>query len=134
MQLYHLSDSPLAQSYLLPQVSFQQYFLLSKFCLQVKFLGDPTHGISFFCSFFFFLSFFWATPTAYGSSWARGQIVNQSYSCQATPQPQPQQLTLPASCICDLHHSSQQSQILNPLNHARDRTCVLMDTNQVHYH
>ena len=31
------------------------------------------------------------------------------------------------SHICDLHHSLWQGQILNPLNEARDRTCVLMD-------
>ena len=31
------------------------------------------------------------------------------------------------SCIFDLHHSSQQHQILHPLNEARDRTQVLMD-------
>ena len=35
------------------------------------------------------------------------------------------------SLIWDLHHSSQQCQILNPLSEARDRTCVLMDTSQV---
>ena len=34
--------------------------------------------------------------------------------------------------ICDLHHSSQQCQILNPLSKARDQTCVLMDTSGVH--
>ena len=34
------------------------------------------------------------------------------------------------SCICDLHHSSQE---LNPLNEARDQTPVLTDTSQVHY-
>ena len=38
------------------------------------------------------------------------------------------------SHVCDLHHSSQQGQILNPLIKARDRTHVLMDTNQVCYH
>ena len=37
------------------------------------------------------------------------------------------------SCICDLHHSSQQHHTLNPLNEARDRTRVLMDTSQIHY-
>ena len=52
--------------------------------------------------------------------------VELEYSCQ--PQPQPQQLE-----ICDLHHSSQQRWILNPLSGARDRTCILMDTSQVHY-
>ena len=33
------------------------------------------------------------------------------------------------SPICDLHHSSRQRQILNPLSEARDRTCVLMDAS-----
>ena len=38
------------------------------------------------------------------------------------------------SHICDLHHSSQQGQILNPLSGARDQTCLLMDTGWVHNH
>ena len=38
------------------------------------------------------------------------------------------------SCVFDLHHSSQQSQILNPLSGARDWTCILMDITQVCYH
>ena len=37
------------------------------------------------------------------------------------------------SLVCDLHYSSWQHQILNPVSEARDRTCILMDTNQVHY-
>ena len=32
------------------------------------------------------------------------------------------------SCICDLHHSLWQLQILNPVSEARDGTCILMDT------
>ena len=35
------------------------------------------------------------------------------------------------SRICDLHHSSQQCWILNPLSKARDQTCILMDTSQI---
>ena len=35
------------------------------------------------------------------------------------------------SCICHLHHSSWQRQILNALSKARDRTGILMDTSQV---
>ena len=35
------------------------------------------------------------------------------------------------SHICDLHHSSRQRQIVNPLSEARDRTCVLMDASRV---
>ena len=30
------------------------------------------------------------------------------------------------SCVCDLHHSSRQHQIVSPLSEARDRTCNLM--------
>jgi len=37
----------------------------------------------------------------------------------ATPDP---------SHICDLHCSLYQSQILNPLSEARNRTCLLTDT------
>ena len=33
------------------------------------------------------------------------------------------------SCICDVHHSSQQHWILNPLSVARDRTSIFMDTS-----
>uniref|UniRef100_A0A8D1RDC6 phenylalanine--tRNA ligase n=1 Tax=Sus scrofa TaxID=9823 RepID=A0A8D1RDC6_PIG len=38
------------------------------------------------------------------------------------------------SCVCDLHHSSRQRRILNPLSEARDRTRVLMGARWVHYH
>ena len=37
----------------------------------------------------------------------------------ATPDP---------SHVYNLHHSSQQRQILNPPSEARDQTCVLVDT------
>ena len=36
-------------------------------------------------------------------------------------------------CICNLHHSSWQHRILNPLNEARNQTCVLIDASQVCY-
>ena len=36
------------------------------------------------------------------------------------------------SCICDIHHSSWQHQILNPLSDARDQICILMNTSWVH--
>ena len=35
------------------------------------------------------------------------------------------------SHVCDLHHSSQQCQIFNPLSEARDQTCIFMDTSWV---
>ena len=37
------------------------------------------------------------------------------------------------SHVCDLHHCSQQSQILNPLSEARDRTCNLMVPSWIHF-
>ena len=36
------------------------------------------------------------------------------------------------SHVSDLHHSSWQCPILNPLNEARDWTCILMNTSWVH--
>ena len=36
--------------------------------------------------------------------------------------------------ICNLHHSSWQRWILNPLKGARDQTCVLMGTSWFRYH
>ena len=39
------------------------------------------------------------------------------------------------SCVCNLHHSAWQCQILNPLSEARDQTwIILMDTRWVHCH
>ena len=38
------------------------------------------------------------------------------------------------SHIYDLHCSSWQRGILNPLIRARDQTCILMDTSWVHFH
>ena len=35
------------------------------------------------------------------------------------------------SCICDLRHSSQKRQILNPLSKLRHGICILMDPSQM---
>ena len=37
------------------------------------------------------------------------------------------------SFVCDIHHSSQQSWILNSLSEARDQTCILKDTSWIHF-
>ena len=37
------------------------------------------------------------------------------------------------SHVCDLHHSSWQHRILNPLREARDRTCSLMVPSQIRF-
>ena len=74
------------------------------------------------------ISLFRAAPGAYGSFQAKGS--NQSYSCWPIPQPQ----KMPnLSCVCNLHHSSQQCRILNSLSKARDLTHIFMDTSWIHY-
>ena len=65
-------------------------------------------------AFFPFLSFclFRAALGAYGGSQARGQIRAAAVTTiTGTPDP---------SCIFELHHSSWQHWILNPLSEARD--------------
>ena len=42
----------------------------------------------------------------------------------ATPDP---------SCVCDLHHSLWQCQILNPLSKARDQICNLMVPSRIRF-
>ena len=38
------------------------------------------------------------------------------------------------SCICDLHHSSWQHGIPNPMSKARDQTCNLMAPSRIGFH
>ena len=38
------------------------------------------------------------------------------------------------SRVCDLHHSSWQCQILNPLIEARDGTHILKDASWIYFH
>ena len=68
-----------------------------------------------------------AVPEAYGCFQARGQIGTATaglYHSHSNAGP---------SCICNLHHSSRQRRILNPLSEAKDRTCVLRDTSRSHF-
>ena len=81
------------------------------------------------CSFLFLFCLYfaisWATPAAYGGSQARGRIgavatsLHQSHSNQDL------------SRVCNLHHSSRQRQIVNPLSKARDRTCNPMVPSRI---
>ena len=38
------------------------------------------------------------------------------------------------SHVCDLHPSSRQHWILNPLSKARDGSCILVDPSQIRFH
>ena len=78
----------------------------------------------FFCFFFFFAK---KGPNLYYMEVPRLGVESELQLLAYTTAAATQDL----SCICDLHHSSWQRQILNPQNKARDGTCVLMDTSQV---
>ena len=81
-------------------------------------------------TFFFFFLLFSTAPEAYGSSQARGRIRAVDFGLHHSRSKAMQD----PSWICDLHHRSEQSRILNPLIKARDQTCILMDTNQIRFH
>ena len=82
--------------------------------------------------FFFYLkkiffAFFRAACAACGGRLGAEWELQLLACVTATATPDPGRL------ICDLHHSSRRRQILNPLNEARDRTRILMDSRRVRY-
>ena len=93
-------------------------------------LTEPFWYFILFCFILFIyfglFAFSRAALSAYGGSQAGGLIgvvaVGLRHSPTATWDPSP---------ICNLHHSSRQCWILNPLGKARDWTCNLMVTSQV---
>jgi len=83
---------------------------------------------SFFPFFFFFFVFVGLHPwhTEVPRLEVESELQLPAYTT-ATAMPDP-------SRISNLHHSSWQGQILNPLSKASDGTCVLMDASQIHFH
>ena len=79
-----------------------------------RFSSSMQVALFFFCLFCLF-AFSVAAPMAYEGSQARGLI-----GAVATA-------TWDLSRVCDVHHSSRQCRILNPLSKARDRKFVLVD-------
>ena len=75
----------------------------------------PFYPHLYFCLF----ATSWAAPAAYGDSQARGLI---GAIATATRDP---------SRVCNLHHSSLQRRIVNPLSKGRDRTCNLMVPSRI---
>ena len=77
--------------------------------------------------FFFFFSFLGPHPWHMGVPrlGVKSELQLLVYTtATATPDP---------SLVCDLHHSSQHHQILDPLSKARDGTCILMDPSLVRF-
>ena len=65
----------------------------------------------------------WAVGAAYGTSRLGVKSELQLPACATTT------VTPDLSHICNLHYSSWQCQILNPLSRARDQTLILMGTS-----
>ena len=93
--------------------------------------GEPEEGVCFgglslrvFCPYFYFcfleLHLRHMEVSRLG---VKSHLQLPAYAT-ATAMPDP-------SLICDLHHSSHQHWILNPLSKARDRTHILVDTSWV---
>ena len=83
----------------------------------------------YFILFYLFIicCLFRATPAAHGGTQARGWIWDVAAGLHHS------HTVWDLSHICDLHHSSQQHQILSPLSKARDQTCILLDASQIHF-
>ena len=93
-------------------------------------LGQVTKPFIHFPHILFTYSFihlfiFTATPATYGGSQARGWIGTASADLHH------RHSNTDPSRVCDLHHSSWQHWILNPLSKASGRTHILMDPSQV---
>ena len=109
-----------------------QYIALPKRLLFRSFL-EGRAGLAFFppysfCLFVFvFFAISWATAAAYGGSQARGRIGSVVVDYTRTT------VKRDPSCICDLHHSSWQCQLPDPLSKARDGTRILMHTCRIRF-
>ena len=110
------------------QMSFANTFSQAVACLLsllMSFTERQCHSVLFYFYFFVFFAISLATSLAYGGSQARGPIgavatgLQQSHSNAGT-EPHLQ-----------LHHSSQQRWIINPLCKAGDRTHNLMVPHRI---
>ena len=99
-----LGDPWLTFSYTEPRTESQSIHYISITTVSLKL---------YLIFFFFFFGLFRAELVAYGSSQARDGI---------------------GAAATSLHHSSRQCWILNPLSEGKDRTRVLMDASQIHFH
>ena len=77
-----------------------------------------------------FVLFFRSTPQAYKGFFSRLGVESELQLLAYNTAIAMQDL----SHVCDLHHSSQQHCILNPLSKAKDQTHNLMVTSQIQIH
>ena len=92
-----------------------------------KFLYPSFFDFCFLVFLFLFFCLFRATPVAYGGSQARVYLELQ------LPVYTTATATWDLSRICNLHQSSRQHQILNPLSEARDQTRNHMVPSRIHF-
>ena len=79
------------------------------------------HFCNFYCIQFCLVFFGLFMDTLFNIWRFIGQGANQSYSHSNTR----------SELLCDLHHSSSQRSILNPLREARDQARILTDAGQI---
>ena len=85
--------------------------------------------MSFFC-FLFLIFFFFVFLGLY--PWQQMEVPRLGVKSQRQPLATATATAMwHLSRICDLHHSSRQGGILNPLREAKDRTHVLMGASWV---
>ena len=91
---------------------------------KVSCLHQPCHSICLT----FFLFFLGPCPQHMANPrlWVQLEIQLPAHGTATTIQD--------PSHICDLHHSTQQSQNPDPLSKVRDQTLLLMDASQIHFH
>ena len=78
--------------------------------------------------YFLFLCFFLLGPHLHMDVPELGVELDQQLPASTTATATPDW-----SHVCHLHHSSRQHRMLNPLSEARDGTCILVDTGQIHF-
>ena len=102
-------------------------FLESTITYSLAETGFSHFRVSFFLpSFFLSLFFLLFRASIWNSPGVESELQRPAYmTARATGDP---------SFICNLHQSSPQHQILNPLSEARGRIRILMDTSRICFH
>ena len=109
---------------------------ISEPCLSLSFPSPPTSGsaiwahwknLTFLFSFLFLFCFFFLGPHPWHMEVPRLGVEGELQLLVYTTGTAMQEPTH----VYNLHKSSWQRRIHNPLSEARDRTCIFMDTSQV---